>query len=76
LPWRVTRQHGHEFGGDVALALFARTEVDGRAQVDKEPGRHLSVFGEDSHVRNLQAGSDVPVDMADVVVMLVFAQVR
>jgi hypothetical protein len=69
------RQHGHEFGRDVALAQLARAEVDRGAQVHQEPGRHLAVFGEHAHVRHLHARRDVPVDVAHVVVQLVFAQV-
>jgi hypothetical protein len=69
------RQHGDKFGRDIALALLAGAEVHGRAQVQQEPGAHLAVFGEDAHMGLLQPGGDVPVDVAHVVMVLVFAQV-
>ena len=69
------REHGDELGRDVALALFARAEIDRRAQVQQEPGGHLAVFGEDAHMRHLQPRRHVPVDVAHVVVVLVLAQV-
>jgi hypothetical protein len=68
--------HRDELGRDIALAQFARAEIDRGAQVEQEPGRHLAVFGVDAHVRHLHARRDVPVDVPDVVVVLVFAQVR
>ena len=78
LPCRVSRRAStrHELGGHVALALLTRAEIDRGAQVQQEPGGHLAVFGEHAHVRRLHARRDVPVDVAHVVVVLVFAQVR
>ena len=69
------RQHGDEVAGDAPLGEAVGAEVDARREVDQEPGRELAVFGELAHVGLLQPGGDVPVDVADVVVMLVLAQV-
>ena len=77
LPWRVSRRASTPTKpAEISrLALVAGAEVDRAAQVQHEPGRHLAVFGEHAHVRRLQPRGDVPVDVAHVVVVLVFAQV-
>jgi hypothetical protein len=68
-------QHGHELGRHQALGARLRAEVDASRQVEHEPGVELPVLGELAHVGTLQARRDVPVDVAHVVVQLVFAQV-
>ena len=69
------REHGGEIEQHLALALLPGAEVHRGTEVEQEPGGHLAVFSEDAHVRGLQAGGDVPVDVAHVVVVLVLAQV-
>jgi hypothetical protein len=69
------RQHGDELARDGALGEAVGAEVDARREVDQEPRRELAVLGELAHVRRLQPRRDVPVDVADVVVVLVLAQV-
>ena len=69
------RQHGDELARDGALGEAVGAEVDARREVDQEPRRELAVLGELAHVRRLQPRGDVPVDVADVVVVLVLAQV-
>ena len=54
---------------------LGRAEVDGRAQVEQEPRGDLAVLEELADVRRVHPRGDVPVDMADVVAVLVFAQV-
>ncbi|MCY1372227.1 hypothetical protein D9M69_594190 [compost metagenome] len=68
-------QHRHHIAQHLALALIARTEIDRGTEVQQKPGGHLAVFGEHANMRGLQAGGDVPVNVAHVVVVLVFAQV-
>ena len=60
---------------DTARFLVSRAEIDRRAQVEQEPGGDLAVLVVVAHVGRLQARGDVPVDVAHVVVVLVFAQV-
>ncbi len=69
------REHGDELGGDRALLLRLRAEVDRRRQVDQEPRGDLALLVVLAHVRRLQARGDVPVDVADVVAPDVLAQV-
>jgi hypothetical protein len=69
------RQDCDEFGQDLPLVLLARAEIDRGAQVQQEPGGDLAVLVVDSNVRHLRARRHVPVDMADVVVHLIFAKV-
>ena len=69
------REHATKSVDDAALAHVARAEVDRRAEVEQEPRRDLAVLVVLAHVRRLQPRRDVPVDVADVVVVLVFAQV-
>ena len=51
-------------------------EVDRRAEVEQEPGGDLAVLDVLADIRRRCPGRDVPVDVADVVPVLVFAQVR
>jgi hypothetical protein len=74
-PGQHARQQGDELGGDRLLAGAAGAEVDRGRHVDQEPGGQLAVLVELAHVRHLQPGGDVPVDVAHVVVVLVLAQV-
>ena len=69
------RQHGDELGRHRALLQSLRAEIDRRAQVEQEPRGDLALLVVLAHVGRLQARGDVPVDVADVVVVLVLAQV-
>ena len=77
MPWRVSRRASTATNSRATRALgeAVGAEVDAAEQVDQEPGRELAVLGELAHVGRLQPRGDVPVDVADVVVMLVLAQV-
>ena len=75
VPREQPRQHGNKLGRHLAFALWAGAEIDRGAQVQQKPRRHLAVFGEHAHVRGLHARRHVPVDVAHVVVHLVFAQI-
>ena len=72
------RQRRHEVDQDAALQALGLhgAEVDRRAQVEQEPGRDLAVLEVLADVRRVHAGGDVPVDVPDVVAVLVLAQVR
>ena len=70
------REHGDEIGRHRALAHVLRAEVDRRAEVQEEPRGDLAVLVVLADVGRLQARGDVPVDVPDVVVILVLAQVR
>ncbi len=69
------REHRHKTHQQFALALRARAEVHRGTEVEQKPGRHFAVFGEHAHMGLLQPRGHVPVDVAHVVVVLVFAQV-
>ena len=72
---QYARQYRHEFGRHLALALLTRAEIHRRAEVQQKPGVHLPVFSKHPHMRLLQTRRHIPVDMAHIVVMLVFAKV-
>jgi hypothetical protein len=74
-PRQQARQHGDEVGRHVALPDVGRAEVHRLAQVEQEPGGDFAILVELAHVRRLQPCGHVPVDMAHVVAVLVFAQV-
>jgi len=59
----------------VALLGLQRAEVDRWAEIEQEPGRDLAILGVLSDVRRIHPRRDVPVDVADVVLGLVFAQI-
>ena len=75
LPGQQPRQHGDELGQHLPLGDLARAEIDRGAEIEQEPGGDLAVLVVDAHVGHLRARRDVPVDVADIVVGLVFAQV-
>src|SRR4029434_914923 len=69
-----TRQQGDEFGGQRPL-LHMRAVYRGRAEVQQKPRRNFSVFVVNPDMGRLQTRGDVPVDVTDIVVILVFAQI-
>ncbi len=75
MPRQHPRQHRHEVGGDRLLLDIRRTEVDRRTQVEQEPGGDLALLVEFAHIGGLQPRRDVPVDVPDVIVILIFAQI-
>ncbi len=70
------REHRHELGGDRSFLDLRGAEVDRRAQVEQEPRGELALLVVDPDVGRLHACGDIPVDVADVIVQLVFAQIR
>ena len=71
-------QRRDEVDQDAPLEPLAldRAEVDRRAEVEQEPGRDLAILDVLPHVGRRCPRRDVPVDVADVVAPLVFAEVR
>jgi hypothetical protein len=76
VPREDAREHGDEVRRHRAFAHLARAEIDRGRKVEQEPGRELAVLVVLAHVGSLQPGGDVPVDVTNVVAILVFAQVR
>ena len=70
-----SREHSDELARHAALFYLARAEVDRRTQVEQEPGGDVAILVVLAHVRRGQTRGDVPIDVPDVVVILVFAQV-
>ena len=68
----------HEVDQDAPLEPLglARPEVDRRAEVEQEPGGDLTVLVVLADVRRVHPRRDAPVDVPDVVAVLVLAQVR
>ena len=71
------RQGRHEVDQDAPLEPLGSVgaEVDRRAEVEQEPRGDLAVLDVLADVRRVHPRGDVPVDVADVVAVLVFAQV-
>ncbi len=69
------REHGDELRRHRALFYLLGPEVDRGAQVQQEPRGNFALLVELAHVGRLQPRGDVPVDMPDVVVILVLAQI-
>ena len=71
------RERRHEVDQHAPLEPLRvrRPEVDRRAQVEQEPGRDLAILDVLADVRRVHPRGDVPVDVADVVAVLVLAQV-
>ena len=68
------RQYGDEFGRHGPL-LHLGAEIHGRAQVQQEPRRNFSIFIVHSNIGRQETRGDVPIDVTDIVVILVFAQI-
>ena len=69
------RQRRDKIDQHRALQALHRAEVHRRAQVEQEPGGDLAIFDILAHVGRVHARGDVPVDVANIVFGLVFAQV-
>ena len=65
-----------EIDEEIALVRARGPEVDGRRKVEQEMRRDLPVLEVLADVREVEAGGDVPVDVADVVAGDVLADVR
>src|ERR1019366_3781593 len=68
-------EHRHKLRSNRPFFDFLRTEIDRRAQIEQEPRGELALLVVDPDVRRLQARGDVPIDVTNVIVKLVFAQV-
>jgi hypothetical protein len=68
----------HEVDQDTPLEplRLPGPEVDRGAEVEQEPRGDLTVLVVFANVRRIHPGGDAPVDVPDVVAVLVFAQVR
>ncbi len=71
------RQRRHEVDQDASLEPFGigRPEVDRGAEVEQEPRRDLAVLEVLADVGRVHPRGDAPVDVPDVVTVLVLAQV-
>ncbi len=70
-----SREHRDELRRNRLLLQLLRAEIDRRGEVEQEPRRDFALLVVLAHVGRLEAGGDVPVDVADVVAVRVFAQV-
>ena len=70
-----SREHRDELGRDGALLDRLRAERDRRREIEQEPRGDLALLVVLADVRRLQPRRDVPVDMANVVVVDVLAQI-
>src|SRR5207249_7797684 len=68
------RQHGDEFGRHETL-LDMGAEIHRRAQVQQEPRRNFSIFIVHPDIGCQETRGDVPIDVTDIVVILVLAQI-
>ena len=75
VPGEQARQGGDEIDQHAAFNAGSRAEIDRRAEVEQKPGGDLAVFDVLAHIRRVHARGDIPVDVADIIFRLVFAQV-
>ena len=75
MPGQYARHGSHEIDQHRTLLVVHCPEVHRGTQVEQEPGRDLPVFDVLPNVGRVHARRDIPVDIADVVLRLVFAQV-
>ncbi len=68
--------HSDEVDRQRAFGDLSRTEIDRGAQVQQEPGVDVTILVVVTDIGSLLAGRDIPVDMTDIVVVLVFTQIR
>ena len=68
------RQQGDEFGGYRPL-LHMGAEIHRRTQIQQEPGRNFSIFIVHPDIRCQEPRGDVPIDVTDIVVILVLTQI-
>ena len=76
MPGKQARKRCHEIDQHRSLLGLDRPEIDRRAKVKQEPGRDIPVLGVLPDVRRIHARRYIPIDVADIIVGLVFAQIR
>ncbi len=69
------RQRGDKIDQQAALLAVLAAKIDRWAEIEQEPGCDFAVFHVLAHIRRVHAGGDVPIDIADVVLGLVLAQI-
>ena len=74
--YRAEGQRGRHLRGHVSLRLLRRSEVERSADIDEQHDRQFAFLLEELDVGAVQACCDVPVDVAHVVAVLVFAHFR
>ena len=61
------------FGNLVFLQFRNSPEITGGTYIDHQHDRQLPFFLEDLHIRTVVAGSHIPVDIPDIVAVLIFS---
>ena len=77
LPCRVSRR-ARVVTKSISIARFwlsARAKVHRRAEVEQKPGGDLAIFDVLADIGRIHARRDVPVDVANIIFRLVFAQI-
>jgi hypothetical protein len=75
-PCRVNRRESADkINQHIALLIIQRAKIHRRTQIQQEPRDDLAVFHILADVRRVHARADVPVNVADVVLRLILAQV-
>src|SRR5438105_11690682 len=69
------RYHGDELDRQRLLLHLLGAEVHRGTQIEQKPRGHLAIFVILAYVRRRQTRRDVPVDVADIIVILILAQV-
>ena len=66
-------KHCSNFGNLVFLQFRNSPEITGGTDIDHQHDRQLPFFLEDLHIRTVAAGSHIPVDIPDIVAVLIFS---
>ena len=75
-PDQELGEGGRHLRADLFLGPVGGPEGHRRRAVDEQPGRKLAVLGELPHEHRVHPGADVPVDVANVIAVLVVAEVK
>ena len=68
-------QRGDEIDQHGPLQALGGAKIHRRAEIEQEPGRDFTVFDILADVGRVHPGGDIPIDVANVVFGLIFAQV-
>jgi hypothetical protein len=75
MPGKQPRKSGYEIDQHGSLEAPEAAKVHRRAQVEQKPGGDFTVFDILADIRCVHPSRNVPIDIADIVLWLVFAQI-
>ena len=68
-------QGGHEVDQHIPFEALNRAKIYRRAEIKQKPGSDLTVLNILAHVGRIHARGDIPIDVANIILRLIFPQV-